>query len=379
MKTSQKFALCCWGLGICLLTQAASVRATDVGNPAAGAQTNRLNAMQTANKRIEMEGSVGGIGAKLAKTNSLLLIEKIYASSPAERAGLKAGAKIISINGLPTKNMSSDDAVKLLRGSVGTQVELEVEAADGRVTRLSLSREKIMLAPVESKLLEGGLVYLRIPAFNQETPNLVRQALAQKIGPDTKGIVLDFRNTGAGSLNAQAEVAGCFVPQGRTLWQVRDKAGRVRQISNNGTPVTDLPLAVLTGTNTCCGELIAAAMQSNQRGVVVGQHTVGYSTQSELVNNPDGSSRTEVRGSFLTATGKLISGAGITPDRLLPDSASDDDFLKAARESLAKSGDSPDAQPAATERLKKVKALYDQGLIPKEDYDRKVKEIMDSL
>ena len=143
MGTSQKFALCFWGTGICLLTQTAGVWAADEGNPATGAKTNRLNSMQTADKRVEVEGSIGGIGAQLANTNDNLVVKGVVASSPAERAGLKAGTKIISINGLTAKSMALDDAVKLVRGPIGTQVELEVEASNGSVARLSLSRASV--------------------------------------------------------------------------------------------------------------------------------------------------------------------------------------------------------------------------------------------
>ena len=106
-----------------------------------------------------MEGSIGGIGVRLTNTNENLVVNQVFASGPAERAGIKAGSKIISINGLPTETMSPHDAVKLLRGIIGTQVELEVAAADGSVARLSLTREKILRAPVKSKLMEGGLLY----------------------------------------------------------------------------------------------------------------------------------------------------------------------------------------------------------------------------
>ena len=117
-------------------------------------------------------------------------------------------------------------------------------------------------------------------------------------------------------------------------------------------------------------------MRRNQRGTVVGQRTSGTSAAKKMVKNPDGTSRLAPAGSFLADRVQPITGVGVQPDKVLPDSASDDDFLKAAREALSAA---PGAQPDAAERLRRIKDLHYKGLIGKEDYERKRQEILKSL
>ena len=135
-------------------------------------------------------------------------------------------------------------------------------------------------------------------------------------------------------LGPLTEITGFFVGDGKTLWLLQDAAGHVSETRNNSSPFTDLQLVVLVDGKTESGELIAVAIQRNQRGMVVGQHTVGNSAQRKFAQNPDGSSRLEVTGSFLANPGEPITGVGVTPDKLLPDLASDEDFLKTAGDLL---------------------------------------------
>ena len=153
-------------------------------------QTREFNAAQTVQWLENMESSFGGIGTALSKTNGVLLVKEVFASSPAERAGIKAGSKIVSINGEPARNMTLEEVVKLLRGPVGTVVKMEVMSPDGAQRELSLIREKVAAFPVDSKLLDGGLVYIRIRGFNKETPGAVREALTQPGVSKARGIVL---------------------------------------------------------------------------------------------------------------------------------------------------------------------------------------------
>jgi carboxyl-terminal processing protease len=251
-------------------------------------------------------------------------------------------------------------------------VEVEVASPGAAPRRFSLVRERISYAGVEGKVLDGGLVYVRPREFNKETPEAVRAILLKHGRGEAKGILLDLRNQGGGRTDAMAEVAGFFLPRGRVLW-LQETAGGLREIQNPVDSLTDLPLVVLVDRQTKGSELIAAAIQRNQRGTVVGQRTAG-SRPRNLIKNLDGTSRLVPWGALLIRPGQPISGVGVAPDKVLPESASDEDFFQVARQCLATAGKAP-----PTERLKQVKELYDKGLINKDQYDKKVKEIMDSL
>jgi carboxyl-terminal processing protease len=332
-----------------------------------------LDAAQTANKVAGIDGSFGGIGVKLEKTNGRLRIERIIGAGPAERAGLKAGWTIASINGIPTASMELNDAVKLLRGPIGTALKLEAIPPDDPARLVSLIREKVLMSPVESRFLDGGVLLLRPGGFDKETPPVLRDILDQHAG--AMGLVLDLRGSPGGLADAIAQVAGLFLPRNSTLWCFRDVSGRISERKSQGDPCTSLPLVVLANRQTSGGELLVSALQWNHRARVVGQPTSGSISATpvrELVRNADGTSRLEARGFNLLS--RDASATNVAPDRILADFASDEDFFEAAREAL-----SQPVKADAADRLKRVKALFDQGLISKEDYDKKVKEIVDAL
>ena len=189
--------------------------------PASGSRVETLDAAETARREEGREGSFGGIGAELVKTNGILRVKRVMAFGPAEKEGLKAGSEVVSINGLPTRTMAIEDAVKLLRGPAGTKVELEVAPPNGATQRLTLTCAQLLLRPVEGRLLEGGLVHVRVSGFDKATAGEVRKALTRLGGSEAKGVVLDFRNESGGVLEAVTEVASLLVGPDRTLWFVK--------------------------------------------------------------------------------------------------------------------------------------------------------------
>ena len=358
-------------LGILLITTRGSLAQSN--------QSQSLTPNQAAEKLISNEGSIGGIGAKLEKTNGVLVVQRVFPASPAERAGLQPGCEIITINGIPTASMKLDDATKLVRGLVGSEVKLELQQPGGRRTETALVREKILLSPVEARRLEGDWLLVKLPFFDQETSAGLKAVLTRDENAKVRGIILDLRGTAVGSVQGMREVASAFLPQQSSLWFER-RPGGVQEQRSPLPQVTSKPLVLLVNQTTQVAELLASAIQRNHRGTIIGQPTSGQSLKSgpgHLAQNPDGTSHFVQEGTFVFDPARNLDR--VIPDRVLPDSATDDDFMKAARESLVNSGGHTDAKPDAATRLKKVKALFDQGLINKEDYDKKMKEIMDSL
>jgi carboxyl-terminal processing protease len=310
-----------------------AAQTTNSANPPS---SETLSPLQTANKQIEIAGSLGGIGAKLAKIDGVLLATNIFKGSPAERAGLQPGWEIEFINGISTRSMTLDDAVKLVRGPVGTEITLGVIVPGGGSRKISLLRDKVVISPLESRVLQGDLLLLKPGPFDRETKAAFQTKLTTELPANTKGIILDLRDSPGGITDVMAQTAGLFLPQGRSLWFFRDTTGRVQEIKSSGSPVTELPVVVLINGRTAGTELVASALQRNHRAVVVGQPSSGLSTgqgQREMVKNPDGTSRMVQRGTFLL--GQTGTPSKVIPDKILLDSASEEEFLKAARDALA--------------------------------------------
>jgi C-terminal peptidase prc len=339
----------------------------------AGQKSTTESAAQAAERHVAVEGSIGGIGAKLAKTNGVLTVERVVPSSPTEEASLAAGWQINSINGIPTSSMELNNATKLLRGTIGTEVRLEVTSPSNEHRQVTLVRRKILLAPVQSRLLDGGLLLMRLTSLDNETPGQLRALLAKY--SDTKGIVLDLReNVGVSSRAAIQEVLELFLPKGSILWFFRDANGRVSEVKSSASGQATLPLVVLTSHQTSFPEVVASALQQNGRAKVVGQPTPGWMNMNSVENhtqNADGSSRVQMGHLQFSRDGLRTN---VIPDKVLAAGATDEEFLQAAREMLA-----GPVKADLTERLKKLQSLYDQGQISKEEFEKKKQEIMDSL
>ena len=333
----------------------------------------KLNAAQSAEKQAEIQGTIAGIGAVLEKRGVAIFVTNVVVAGPADLAGLAAGWAIASINGISAATMAVEDAVKLIRGPVGTEVTLKVIPPDGAPRELVLKREKMLLAPIKSKIVEGDLLWVHPTGFDKETAAAFRAILTARPA-NAKGILLDLRSSPGGHAGAMEEIAGVFLSKDSVLWSIRWANGGLEAVKKRvGLDECDLPVVVLINGRTLASELIASALQRNHRAILLGQPTSGFSVTNglrELVNDPDGSSHYQFKGVFVLAEER----ANVVPDKVLDVAASEEDVFKAARMALAIAG-----APSAAERLKKLKTLYEQGLIPKKDCDQKVTEIMNSL
>lgn len=297
----------------------------------------RLDAARAAELAITLQGSVGGIGAELRQTNGLILVTKVLAGTPAERAGLAVGSEIVAINGISTKGMALDDAVKLVRGMIGTPVSLDIRGPSGPPTHLEIVREKVSIGKPVATMCHESVGMIRLSTFNAETVAEVRQALQQLQAKGARALVLDLRDCGGGDIRVKQEVVSLFLAEGTPLWLIENKQTGERKLvkSSAAGAFVSLPLAVLVNKRTA-GELPAAAIGRNKRGVLIGQKTSGSSIVKKMEKNKDGSSSIVETDILLTSTGEPISGAGVLPDIPLPDAATEEQFIDKALEQLGK-------------------------------------------
>ncbi len=247
-----------------------------------------------ANFKLMLSGIYGGIGSTIQKQGDYVVITEPYQGFPAQKAGLKAGDKIIAINGKPAKGMSSLEVSKLLKGEPGSKFKLTIRHFGSKKdTTLTITREQITIPNVPYYGVVGGDIgYIRLTQFSPNAANHVRNAfLDLKNHYDIKGVILDLRNNGGGLLNEAVKIANIFVKKGQTIVTTKGKLASNDMVYKTPGPAIDrkIPLAILVNGNTAsASEIVSGSMQDLDRGVIIGQRTFGKGLVQNTVPLPYG-------------------------------------------------------------------------------------------
>ncbi|MDE7143120.1 MAG: S41 family peptidase, partial [Muribaculaceae bacterium] len=228
-------------------------------------------------------GEYGGIGSYIQQRDSFTIISEPREGSPAQRAGLLPGDKILMIDGDTVKGVGSDKVSKRLKGQAGTEVKVTVirpYAGEDSVRTIAVTREKIEVDPVPYYGVQrGDIGYIQLVTFNEKTYDKTREALlALKGDPRVKSIVLDLRANGGGLLESAVKVASLFVPKGTEVVRTRGRGLLNEKIYKTTTkPVdTEIPLAVLVnGASASAAEIVSGSLQDLDRAVIVGERSFG--------------------------------------------------------------------------------------------------------
>tara|TARA_E500000178_G_scaffold322029_1_gene346437 strand:- start:849 stop:2033 length:1185 start_codon:yes stop_codon:yes gene_type:complete len=293
------------------------------------------------------KGTVSGIGLQLGihhDSGSVVVIAPVE-DSPAAEAGLVDGTLLRSINGQATSELGLDGSAALLRGDSGSSVHLEVTLPDGEEQSLDLERRAIDLRPVRSRRLRSGdhtLGYLRINQFSEPVPEAVQEALADLEAKGIEGLVLDLRNNTGGLVSAGLAVADDFLA-GDVIVETQDRNGINEQRPANGGRLFDGPmLTLINGGTASASEILAGALQDNDRSQLLGSTSFGKGEIQTLLPLGDGSGLAVTVARYLTPNGRAIQGQGLEPDEPLSSTepsgssiGSDDDaWLRSAEEAL---------------------------------------------
>ncbi|MCT0209348.1 MULTISPECIES: S41 family peptidase [unclassified Synechococcus] len=269
--------------------------------------------------QIDTSGELSGVGIQLSldkDTKELVVVSPID-GSPASRAGVMPKDVIISIDGKSTKGMSTEDAVKLIRGQAGTKVTLQVRRKN-QVLEMPLTRDRIELHAVEHQVNttpDGFKVgYIRLKQFNANASKDMRAALRDLESKGVQGYVLDLRSNPGGLLVASIEIARQWLDEGIIVsTKTRDGIQDVRRA--NGRALTKAPLVILVNEGSAsASEILSGALQDNKRGVLVGQKTFGKGLVQSVRGLSDGSGMTVTIAKYLTPSGRDIHKHGIKPD-----------------------------------------------------------------
>ena len=273
--------------------------------------------------RTDFSGAFQGIGATIAQQDNFVVIVRPLPGTPAERAGIMAGDIILEVDGDSAEGWSVEKAVLRIRGRTGTTVELLVRHADGTEELIPITRDEILVASVGTSPPGGvlkdsddnevtDLAYIRIRTFTARTPTELRRAI--EAAGDVKGLILDLRSNPGGLLVETAQTADLFLDGGTILVQV-DRDGNEQIFNAQPGTVTDIPIAILQDEFSASGsELLAAALQENDRAIVVGAPSFGKGTVSHARDLSNGGAVYVSIARWLTPDRNLIEGQGVTPD-----------------------------------------------------------------
>jgi carboxyl-terminal processing protease len=249
-------------------------------------------------------------------TKYQLIIVSPLPDSPAEKAGLHAGDRILKIGGVVTDNLGLGDAVKKIKGVPGTVVDLTIgRDGESEPREVKITRSTISVKSAEWKMLPDSIGYLRIGGFNDTTPKLVKTGLAELRSQGMRGLLLDLRNNPGGGLDVCVDVTGAFVGSGPAVYI--EERGRPRAARNTPRAATrfDLPLVVLVnGGSASASEILAGAIQDSGVGKIVGVTTFGKGLVQTVFPLPDGSALTLTTARYLTPKLRDINQKGIEPD-----------------------------------------------------------------
>lgn len=281
--------------------------------------TRFMDADQFKSLTTQTSGELSGVGIRLAvdENTKLLTIIEPMENSPAQRAGIKAGDKLLAIDGKSTRGMTVEQASVLIRGEVGTKVSLRVSRDSQGDFELKLTRAQIELPSVRYTLnREGNLRvgYIYLSEFNSHSPQQMRRAIQALKRQQAQAFVLDLRGNPGGLLLSSIEIARMWLNTG-TIVKTVDRAGQSDEFKANRTALTQLPLAVLVNNDSAsASEILAGALQDNNRAIAIGTETFGKALVQSVHDLSDGSGLAVTVAHYYTPKGTDISKKGVSPD-----------------------------------------------------------------
>jgi carboxyl-terminal processing protease len=330
--------------------------------------TRFLDPREFKEMQIDTSGELSGVGIQLSldkQTKELVVVSPID-GSPASRAGVQPKDIIVSIDGKSTKGMSTEEAVKLIRGKAGTTVKLTLRRK-GSLVEAPLMREVIELHAVEHQVNttpDGVKVgYVQLKQFNANASKDMRTALEDLESKGVQGYVLDLRSNPGGLLVASIDIARQFLNEGIIVsTKTRDGIQDIKRAT--GRAITTKPLVVLVNEGSAsASEILSGALQDNKRAVLVGQKTFGKGLVQSVRGLSDGSGMTVTIAKYLTPSNRDIHKHGIDPDVSVKLTEKELKTLKLEDLGTLKDGQYRTAETALMKQVRK-NSVVDKAYVP---------------
>jgi len=268
--------------------------------------------------QTETSGKFGGLGIEVSMEAGVVKVISPIDDTPAAKAGVKAGDYIVRINGEQVQGKTLMEAVNLMRGPVGTPIEITVRRKGLKKAKIfQITREIIEIKSVVSKLIDKEIGYLRLRAFNENSGNQLKKEIS-KLEKNKKlvGYILDLRNNPGGLLSQAIKISDYFLDDGEIVSTRGRKNNENRKFfAHKGDKINGKPLIVLINNGSAsAAEIVAGALQDQKRAILLGETTYGKgSVQSIIPLKNKGAIRLTISKYYLPS-GKSISEIGVTPD-----------------------------------------------------------------
>ena len=272
-----------------------------------------LNDMQT-----ETSGKFGGLGIEVGMESGVVKVISPIDDSPASKAGVKAGDYIVKINNTQVQGKSLTEAVEIMRGPVGTSLEITVRRKGVKKALIfNITREIIEIKSVKSQTLEKEIGYIRLTSFNENSSTQIK-GIVKKFETDKKikGYILDLRNNPGGLLSQAIKISDFFLDRGEIVsTKGRKKSENRKWFAKKGDLIDGKPLIILTNYGSAsASEIVAGALKDHKRAIILGENSYGKgSVQSIIPLKNKGAIRLTISKYYLPS-GKSISEVGVTPD-----------------------------------------------------------------
>jgi carboxyl-terminal processing protease len=273
---------------------------------------------------VETKGSFGGLGIEIGVKDNVLTVIAPIEDTPASRAGLLAGDKIVRIENESTRDMSIMDAVKRMRGEPGTKVTVWiVREGSAEPKAYTITRDIIKIRSVKAKSLGDGIGYIKLNQFQQDTDHELEKALQVQVKEKggIKGLVLDLRNNPGGLLDQAVKVADKFIESGLIVYtDGRIENQKFKYTAHKEGTYLGFPIVVLVNAGSAsASEIVAGALQDHGRAILLGTQTFGKGSVQTILPMEDGSAIRLTTARYYTPNGRSIQAKGIEPDIVVAD------------------------------------------------------------
>ncbi len=278
-----------------------------------------LDDMQT-----ETSGQFGGLGIEVGMEHGVVKVISPIDNSPASRVGVKAGDYIVKINDIQVQGKSLTEAVELMRGPVGSDIEITIRRIGTKKAIIfNITREIIKIESVKSKYIDGNIGYLRLTSFNENSSDQIKKKIREFNKKDLKGYILDLRNNPGGLLSQAIKITDFFLEDGEIVsTKGRKKSENKKWFAKKGDLTNGKSLIILINYGSAsASEIVAGALKQHKRAILVGESSYGKgSVQSIIPLKNEGAIRLTISKYYLPS-GESISEVGVNPDIQIEESS----------------------------------------------------------
>jgi len=264
----------------------------------------------------DIRGNFGGIGAEIGFRDGELTVIAPLKDTPAWKAGLQSGDRILWVDSTSTDGLTVDESVKIIRGEVGTNVVLTIYREGWeKAEDITITRSNIQVPTLDYEIRDDKIAYIALYSFNTNSNQLFYDAMLDALSKNAKGLILDLRNNPGGFLQVSVDLAGWFVPKGEVVVSEKSRNDALEFVSQGNGSLKKLPTVILVnGGSASASEILAGALKDINGTKLVGETTFGKGTVQELETLGDGSTLKLTTANWVLPSGKIIDQEGLKPD-----------------------------------------------------------------